>query len=462
MNKIIKISLAIFGLLGLFKISSIIPFNRMAGDDYSSAIMGRLGYLQSMIATYNISMGRFTAVLIETPFSTSLAPDGKIMIYSIITFSFLFLSILLLIKKVFGWQFKNIYLYLISTVLFVGLYQLTPNKSESWYWLTGSVVYLWPIILLLFAVPYLFVNSIKKSDYLIPTVLTFFSVACNEAFGLIVISILIISFILLRKDKQKRNIVIAMLVASLISFLIMYLAPGNDIRKMSYGSNPMSLVGSIIYSISEGPKLYFSLITDNAYFLAPLSILLTYVFVYSKSSNTIRKVNMDELMFNSFIIILLGVILSSIFMLPSFVGLGRIQPDRSSVSLTLIIIGQMFALSYYFSKIVSKISNIESYLNKTAIFLSSLLLLYSSSVFTNTFPQDLFIAKKYSSEFDAMIVKLIEVSKSDKPEIETEVSLPESGLVAGLIDPPGVYSYKNLSLSQYFKIGKVNTVEYEK
>ena len=60
-----------------------------------------------------------------------------------------------------------------------------------------------------------------------------------------------------------------------------------------------------------------------------------------------------------------------------------------------------------------------------------------------------------------MISKLKEVSQSNNPEAETEVSLPESGLVADLIDPPEVYSYKNLSLSQYYKIGKVITKEYE-
>lgn len=462
MNKLIKLSLFIFGLFGLLKILSIIPFNKMAGDDYSSAIMGKLGYLQSVIATYNISMGRFTAVLIETPFSTSLAYDGKIMIYSIITFTLLYVAILLLIKRVFNWRFKNVYLYLVSSVLFVGFYQLTPNKSESWYWLTGSVVYLWPIILFLFAASYLAVKPFKKADYLIPTVLTFFSVACNEAFGLIVIILLSFSSILFRKDEPKRNLAITMLIASLVSFLIMFLAPGNGIRRTSYGANPMSLPGSFMYAVSEGPKLYYSLISENVYIIIPLTIILSSVFVFSGSNKTKSNDDIDDIFLKSSLIILMGVFLSVVFMLPSFYSLGRVQPDRSILSIAVVIVGQVLFLSYYLAKLIIINVDKRNYIYKTVVFVSSLLLIYSSSVFTNSFPQDLYIAKNYSIKFDAMISKFKEAALSDNSNIEIEVSLPEGGLIADLIDPPGVYSYKNQSLSQYYKIGKVVSVEYEK
>jgi hypothetical protein len=461
MKKIVLLSLSIFGFSGLFKIFSIVPFNRMAADDYSSAVMARLGLWGSIVATYKTSMGRFTAVIIETPFVSILADDGKVMMYSIITFSILFVSFSLLIKRAFSLKINNICLYIISSVLVACLYQLTPNKSESWYWLTGSVVYLWPIILSLNAFSYLFEKQIKKVAFILPIVLTFFSVSANEAFGFITIASLTAAFILLRKDKSKRNLVLSMLTASLISFLIMYLAPGNDVRKSSYGSFPMSLPGSVFYSISEGPKLYLSIITNNIYFLFPLIALLSSVFIFLKPKKTKEKVDLDEILFKSFIIIVFGLVLSAVYMLPSFVGLGRVQPDRSALSLAFIVVSQVLFISYFLARVISIKVYTSSYSYKIIIFFSALLLLYSATVFTNTFPQDVYIAKTYSEEFDAMISKLKDVSQSDNPEVETEVSLPEAGLIAKLLDPPGKYSYKNLSLSQYYKVGKVITKEYE-
>jgi len=462
MKKITKISLSIFAGLGLLKIFSIIPFNRMAADDYSSAIMGRLGLLGSIIATYKGFMGRFTAVLIETPFSVNLAENGKIAIYSIITFSLLFLSILLLVKRIFNLSSKNIYLYIVSSVLFVSLYQLTPDKSESWYWLTGSVVYLWPIILFTFSYSFVFLKSYRKVDYILPVILVFFSVSCNEAFGLFVPTLLFISLWFFRKNKLKRKLLGIMFIFSLVSFLIMYLAPGNDARKMAYGSFPMSILGSILYSLWEGPKRYLQLIMQNAYFIIPTMILMS--FSYADFNLKIKKLNTqtDELIFNFFEIVILGFILSIIFMLPSFVGLGRVQPERSVLSLSFIVVAQMLMGSYYFYEIVFKKIGTKNMVGKLLIFSAGLALLISSSVFTKTLASDLYIAKNYAVSFDTMIKNFKSISRFQDTTTEIEISLPESGMVARLIDPVGVYSYKNLSLSQYYNIGKVITVEHEK
>lgn len=461
MVKLVKLSLTIFGLLGIFKIFSIVPFNRMAGDDYSSAIMSRLGLWGDIVATYKTSMGRFSAVLIETPFSSTLAGSGKIIVYSLITFGLLIISFSILIKRITGLKIKDIYIYIISFALVAFLYQLTPNKSESWYWLTGSVVYLWPIILFSLASSYLFVKLSFKIDYLIPIVITFLSTSFNEAFGLIIIVFLSGAFILLRKNKEKRNLVISMLIASLLSFLIMYLAPGNDARKSSYGANPMSLPGSILYSISEGPKLYYSLVINNAMILIPLAILLLSVFVFLNNKKNSNKFDLDDLLFKLFITIFSGTVFSIIFMLPSFMGLGRVQPDRSEISLAFIIIGQVLSIAYFLAKIISiKISN-TNYLFVTIVSISAIILTFSATVFTVSLPQDLYIAKEYSTMYDKMISRFKEASLANDQKTEIKVSLPESGLIAVLLDPPGVYSYKNQSLSLYFKIGKVITLKYE-
>lgn len=449
---IVTVALLIFSLLGLVKIASIIPFNRMAGDDYSSAIVGKDGVWNAVVFTYKNFMGRFTAVLIETPFSTSLAYDGKMSIYSIVTFSVLFVALLFLIKQIFNFKKNNIYLYIIPAVLLTVLYQMTPNKSESWYWLTGSVVYLWPIIFFIFATSFIFKNNLKTIDYILASLSTFFSVGGNEALGIISLITLFVLTVLLPK---KRKILIPMFLSSLISFLIVFFSPGNDIRKAAGGSEPMSYLGSVLYSIAEGPKLYKSLVLQNMYMLVPLSILL--IDVFSKQYLKSKILGLDDVLLNIFLLFIAGILISILFMLPSFVGLGRVQPDRSQITLSFFMISQIVIFSYLISQLLNqKLLNTKHY--KLILLISVILLINAGQSFTDTLASDLYTAKNYAAEFDSMI----ENFKNSDSTTEIKVSLPDSGLIAEMIDPPGKWSYKNLSLSQYYNIGKVISVEYEK
>lgn len=450
MDKLIKIALSIFASLGLLKIASIIPFNRMAADDYSSAIVGRDGLWNSVVFTYKTFMGRFSAVFIETPFATLMSPDGKIALYSIITFGLLFLAILIFIKRLFKFNLKNISLYLISIALFAILYQLTPNKSESWYWMTGSVVYLWPIIFFTFGVSHLFLTEFKIRDYVLACIFIFFGTAFNEAFGLLTLAMLFVYAIFSFNNINKRKLAIAMFISSLLSFLIMFLSPGNEVRRAGYGSSPMSYFGSLLYSLADGPNLYFSLVFQNLYLIVPIIIVLACLF----KNKLITKINENAIYVNIFLTFLGGIISSVIFMIPAYASLGRVQPDRSQITIAFVILLQVIFLSKFISQ--TKVIN-----NNLLIFVGSMWLIYSSNIFTKSLASDLYIAKNYSIHFDQMINTFQKASEANDSTTEIQVSLPDGGLIAKLIDPVGVYSYKNLSLSEYYKIGKVVTVENE-
>jgi hypothetical protein len=146
-------------------------------------------------------------------------------------------------------------------------------------------------------------------------------------------------------------------------------------------------------------------------------------------------------------------------MIPSFVGLGRVQPERSQISLSFIIVMQLMFISIISSRFLLD-EILSNKAQKLAVFISLIILLISTSNFTNDLAKDMYVVKNYSQKFDLMIQNFKQISSSDSQK-EINVSLPDSGLVAKLLDPEGVYTYKNLSLSQYYKIGKVNTVKYE-
>lgn len=453
MKKIITFSLAAFSFLGLLKIFSIIPFNRMAADDFSVAIETKVSIWKSLTTTFNGGNGRFAATFLQTVFVLMTGDSGKIFFYSLITFGLLLFALLIFFKNLLRTNYRNLYIYLLSSASFAALYMLSPNKSESWYWLTGSATYLWPIILFLFSASFLFDNKLTKGKYIINSILVFASVACNETFGLTVVTVLFMFFLISWFSKKRNNLVLAMLASSLLSFGIMYMAPGNNVRIQGAGSNPMSLGGSILYSIQEGPRHLFSMVLGNLNIILPLLIVFTYVFF--KTSITLRGKDMGEAALPKiFWILTAPVALSIVYMLPAFKILGRLQPDRSDTTLAFIILMSLVGTAFYLPDLF-KIENFERrMLFKLVVFSGALALFIASFSFTSTLAGDIFIAKYYSQGYDSMINEF-KAAHARGDERGIVVSLPYPGLIAATLDPPGRYDYKNLALSQFYGVGQI-------
>lgn len=459
MQKINKISLSIFGLLGLFKIFSIIPFNRMAADDYSSALMLRLGFWNDFVATYTTSLGRFSTILTETLFMLVFKFDTQIIAYSLITFDLLLFAFYILFKRVFNLDWKNIYIYILASVFVSSLYILTPNKSESWYWLTGSVVYLWPITLFTIGLSYLFVKKLRFVDYFFAFITSFFAVSYNESLGMLAVATYGLIFILDSYKKKSSKMHIMLFVSSIVSFLVMFFSPANAARRAGPGGEPMSLVGSLLYSLKEGPLAFLNMFVSYAYVIIPLFIVLIFVFSFlmphKEKDGNVWENNLEKIFYT--ILIALGF--SVLYMLPGFNSLGRTPPDRSYITLSFMLLSCMTIISYLVSRIVNSFRT-NTNIIKFIYFVGGVALVISGVVFTNTLAADFYIARNYSLSFDNMINDFKMRSKNgDMSDIV--VRLPEHGLVAEVIDKPGAHSYKNQSLSDYFGIGKVITKNEE-
>lgn len=448
MQKSSRFSLILASLLGMLKIFSILPFNKLAADDFSVAVEAKNGILSAISTTYLGGNGRFIATFIQAVSVTLTGPNAKIFMYSGVTFALLIIGLSILYKKLLNTNYKNINIYLLSFVSFVTLYLLTPNKTESWYWLTGSATYLWPIILFVFSVGYLFDKKFSKLSFLLATLFAFASAACNETFGFLEVLILISLFIL--SLKKKRNfLILSMALASLISFFIMYKAPGNIIREQSVASNPMSLVGAVLYSLQLGPSHLYTLIASNIYFLLPLVGVLIYLF-----SRYATKIDTQTALNRIFVVFVSMIGLSVLYMVPAFKILGRIQPDRSDVSLSLIILFGAISTAYYLSILFSKYE--KNILYNLTVFVFSVALTISAFSLTSNLASDFFIARNYSEAYDAMIAGFKQKSlEGDKKTIK--VSLPPSGLIAVTLSASGKNDYKNLALSEFYGVGSIIT-----
>lgn len=425
----------------------------MAADDFSVAIPARQSIWEAVAVTYNGGNGRFVATLIQSIFVLMTGDDGKTVFYSLITFGLLLSALVVFFKKLLRTGFKSFYTYLLASASFALLYLLTPNKSETWYWLTGSATYLWSITLFLFSASFLFEDRPGRARYLAASFFSFASVACNETFGLLVVAALSAKLLFSWKFDQKKYLTLSMLVASLASFAIMYFAPGNSIRAEGAGSNPMSFGGSALYSIQEGPKHLFSMVRSSLHLILSLFIAFSYIF-YKLAGSFREKAGREVLVSRIFMALVVPVALSILYMLPAFKILGRIQPDRSDISLAFVVLMSTVAAAYYLSRHPDFGNFLKLVGYDLILFSAAAVLLISSFTFTSSLAGDVYIAKNYSRAYDEMIGTFKSAAGSrDKGDIA--VSLPYSGLIPVTLDPPGHTYYKNQTLSLFYGVGRI-------
>jgi hypothetical protein len=455
MKRIINFSLIFGSLLGLLKIFSIFPFVRMAADDYSYVNIARSqGFWMAQKIWYESWTGRFSSTFFQILYSLVCGHTGKTILYSALTISVLFVSFWLIFKRLLGTNFRDFRLYVLASISLVTLYILTPNKMESWYWMTGSVTYLWPIIFLLLA--FFFASGKRRLavSYSVASVLTFLSVGFNETFGLLVVVVLLGLFTFFLVQKKINRAILLMLISAVTSFLIVFLAPGNKFRSQGSASDTMNPIGALLYSIQSGPGFLFTMIVDNIYLILPL--LATVTFVFSEGGGIKNKRSPEFLPVKIYTFLATPVLLSIVYMFPAFRILGRVQPDRSGISLAFIVIISIVATAYCVAETI-RFYKVERPLAYKVIFsLSGFILFICSFSFVSTLAGDFYTARNYSKSYDAMIVSFKNLADRGNKE-KIIVVLPPSGLVAPTLDAPGKSDYKNQALSEYYGVGIIIT-----
>ncbi|HKC04964.1 MAG TPA: DUF6056 family protein [Patescibacteria group bacterium] len=450
MKKVVTFSLITFSLLGLLKIFSIIPFNRLAADDFGYAYMAKTSsFFQAQMEWYTGWTGRFTSTLLQSLFGLASGDSGKAVVYSVITFASLLLALILFFKKVLNLKMAQMPAFLLSTVSFVSLYVLTPNKKESWYWLSGSVTYLWPIIFLIFGVSYLFVKKPMKVDYILAFLFIFFAGGGNETLSLLSCLILAIFLIYSFVSKKLNKLLVTMFVGSAFSFALVYLSPGNMVRAVGGGSDQMSLLGSLIYAIQTGPMFLYSLVWNNLIFILPLFFCLAYFF----STLIIEQaLTVEDLVKKIFYLSVAPVFISIIYMLPSFKVLGRIPPDRSNITLAFVLLTSLTISAFYLGSLFNKIKNKSSFSFAITVLIFSIMMFATSFTITSSLASDVYIAKNYSSAFDRVVSEVKAAANAKKQGIIIVDMLPESGLI-GSADLKGYSNNeKNNAIARYYGI----------
>lgn len=453
MKKITTFALSVFSFLGILKIFSIVPFNRMAADDFGyTNVVTQMGFWKAQINWYTNWTGRFTSTFLQTLFGTNMGSDGKAIIYSIVTIAVLLLAFLVFYSRFLGLKLTDFKVILLSCVSVSALYVLTLNKKEDWYWMAGSVTYLWPIIFLIFGSSYLFIKKPKKIEYLLVFILMFFSGGGNETFALLTCLSLAVFIAYSLITKYFNKTLLTMFVASVLSFFVVYLSPGNLTRSSGVASDPMSVMGSLMYALQTGPGYLFTIVWNNSFILISLSVCLAILF------STILKrqdLNLEDYFKKMFVLFTAPIFLSILYMFPGFKVLGRISPDRSDITLVFIVLSALLFASFYTGQILISLSLESKVVVEVVVLIFSAALFVSSFNIMSTFASDFYIAKNYSDAFDRVIVRLKKASSSGEEGTIVVEKLPESGLI-GSADLKGYPSYeKNYVVAKYYGLDAI-------
>ncbi|MDQ3019691.1 MAG: DUF6056 family protein [Bacteroidota bacterium] len=338
-----------------FLILMIVPFiflfyfNHPSGDDFGFPDNTKIfGFRAAQEITYNNWTGKFfsNAILSYNPLYFKSITGYKIL--TLILMIAFFYVIFLFISEIISGNLKWKQRFLFSlTIFFLYLYGM-PSVSQGFYWITGSIVYQFGLILIMvFLILYIRLSKTNKTSerifYTSASALLLIAIAgCSEmSMGLIVliIAILILTNIFTERKLHWRLIIFAALVGA-ASYVIIS-APGNQLRAEFFPERHQ-LFNSIYLSFTFLIQNFFSWIFLTP--LLPLTLLLVPVFgkLYKGDERKLAIFSVNPFYsYSAFIIILLILIFLPVW------SMGK-EPVRRTFNFIYFV----FLIGWFYNAIV--------------------------------------------------------------------------------------------------------------
>jgi hypothetical protein len=242
------------------KVAVFAAFSRFAMDDFCViGMVEKLGLWGSQKHWYLTWIGRWMATWNESLFGWLAISSGKSTVVVLIGVALNWLALSYLCKVVFmrrgvvrsgarAWNWAGLAL----TLLFLA----TPNAAQSWYWLSGTITYAWPLAGVFATIAYVLdPRPVSRgrggSFFLVGAAVA----GSNEAVAAVLILLLASAWVWIRfrrKDGALATRVLWPLVGTVLSFAMVAGAPGNAIRRTELaivpGANPLPFFDAILAS----------------------------------------------------------------------------------------------------------------------------------------------------------------------------------------------------------------------
>ncbi len=449
-------------LILLFLIFTILPFIILSiyvhpcWDDFEySEIAYKNGFFHSQYIWYVTWSGRF----FSTALLSSINPliYRSILGYKVITLIFILLFIVAvyyLVNEIASDKI-SIKQKLICTLSFCYLFVFgLPAPELALFWLASTVIYqlanIMMIVLAALFIRFLHNNKEDIGNGLITAVcLLIFAVEGSNEVSMLTTTIFFAAVFagnyLLTKKFDKHLFIFAS--AAVASFLLVYLAPGNDFR---LSTNPDS--HNLIYSLKNSSVDLFKFIIYRIYNLPLLIFTVLFISFYYKllSGKKTEEIKLNISPVYS-VLLYLMILFSGIFV--SYWSLGTATPYRTlNVIYFIFLLGWflniMIIIKYLYAKGKLSLNSIPEY----AFVLLCLAVFFSFMKETGSIKlayRDLISgqAQKFSSELNERY-RNIYSDASDTVKIDSLSSIPKSFFYYDIgSDPEGKY---NRLQSEYF------------
>jgi hypothetical protein len=211
------------------------------------------------------------------------------------------------VNKIVNFKHKKLMILLtFITILFMNIFTF----SQTVTWLAGNITYLFVIPLLLIYIYIIYNGKYNKFTNILLVILNIIIPMFIEHMAILLI-LLNVYFIVKDyiKNKTINKKLILFLIISIISFLSMYLSPGNRIRSSmeNLEFNKLSLFGKIMYNI---PNLIFYTYRIN-YFLIILLVIGNFILIKKHIKNKLIRIIL-------YLIELISLVFTCVYLLNSF------------------------------------------------------------------------------------------------------------------------------------------------
>ena len=374
MNKAFRLRYYLVGIAVITILSLLLPtfiygylgyFSRYEADDFCTAgVLREKGFWPAQAHWYQSWTGRFSFTFLVTLseiFGISLTPFLPILLIALwlatTTWAFYLLG------KHLRWQFPLLLaLVFASAFIFLVLFSI-PNAPQILFWQTGSLTYLVPIIGLIMLVSLALFYSLRTENqrkkpvnaFIIMAygVLAFVNAGFSETSTALQISIFIIAILcsqwLISNKRMRRSLQTLLafgLGATVTSFLVMVLAPGNFFRQQSYPNHPdiFTLIQDTIFATTK--YVYYWLAEHSGFLL--LTLIISSLPALLSHDKKEEPQHISEKRFFQ----LLAVILITMFLLiascfaPAFWAMSQPPYDRVLVLQASIMVAALAAISY--------------------------------------------------------------------------------------------------------------------
>jgi len=403
----ILIALLIFSITGLAIILANSFFTRPFADDFCVVnSVNSQSFLEYIINDYMGFMGKISYIVL-----TGITAKMGLWAYQIMPIFFI-LSFYFIVNWASFPCFKYYYsespilgAASFSSLFILLLFNSLPDLFESVFWNAGSVNYLAPIILFTLLAGFfirLIVNSQRSQSWFIfPIILiTFFAGMFSEIYSMLQITIYFILIVGLYRIPSKSTkkfvklFAFAGLLIAIISFLIVYFAPGNAGRQAaSHQKTPTALLQMPLLSIKHILVVFYEFIVlGSKVWIIPMFLIPFGFGALSQQNlevNHQKPVTLKSLINQGWVrfILLIGILvlfLTFIAVLPTTYIQGTYPPRRAMIVLFYFILLGIMIIMYTLGKnitFVSKLFHIIFQNHKKRHFLLTFILIISILVF---------------------------------------------------------------------------------